>query len=244
MTTSSKDTGPLDWRIAITDKAGRPTPEFQRRWAIQRANNNLIGSVTLGSGVPSNVPPPADGAEYIDISTTPFTLYVGSGGIWNQVGFDLDKIGDVEGDTLYRGVSEWEALAAGVAGQVLTTQGPSSGPIWQGIAGFTFCCTGPVPTNVLLGVASWTKDVTFTSGDPNNGGVALNAPVAAYAFSMVDAITSAQVGTIDVTTDGTFSITWIGSPLVWPANKIMLLFSQVAPDSGILGVNARIVGNF
>ena len=39
---SAQDTGPLDWRIAITDKAGRPTPEFQRRWAIQRNNNGLI----------------------------------------------------------------------------------------------------------------------------------------------------------------------------------------------------------
>lgn len=24
--------GPMDWRIGITDKQGRPTPEFQRRW--------------------------------------------------------------------------------------------------------------------------------------------------------------------------------------------------------------------
>lgn len=81
---TAQDTGPLDWRIAIVDKTGRPTPEFQRRWAIQRNNNALIGSITLGHGVPTGTP--EDGAEYIDISTTPFIFYIGSGKTWHQVG--------------------------------------------------------------------------------------------------------------------------------------------------------------
>lgn len=80
---AAKDTGPLDWRIAIVDKAGRPTPEFTRRWTTQRTNNALIGGVTLGSGVPTGSP--ADGDEYLDITTTPFTLYAGSDGSWHQV---------------------------------------------------------------------------------------------------------------------------------------------------------------
>lgn len=79
-----KDLGPLDWRIGIVDKTGRPTPEFQRRWALQRANNNLIHTLTFGSGVPTGVP--EDGSEYIDTSTNPFTLYVGQNGSWHQVG--------------------------------------------------------------------------------------------------------------------------------------------------------------
>lgn len=87
MTTNTvQNLGPLDWRIAIVDNVGRPTPEFQRRWAIQRDNNNLIGGVTIGSGPPPSSPAPGDGSEYIDNSTTPFTFYVGSGGTWNQVG--------------------------------------------------------------------------------------------------------------------------------------------------------------
>ena len=78
-----QDTGPLDWRIAITDQAGRPTPEFQRRWAIQRNNNAQIGSVTFGSGAPTGSP--ADGAEYVDTSVTPYVLYIGQTGAWHQV---------------------------------------------------------------------------------------------------------------------------------------------------------------
>ena len=95
MTTDSVvDTGPLDWRIAITDKAGRPTPEFQRRWQTQRANNDLIGGITVGSGVPTGTP--KDGAGYVDISTTPYTLYVGSGGTWHIVGVvDFTDLADV-----------------------------------------------------------------------------------------------------------------------------------------------------
>ena len=77
-----QDTGPLDWRIAIVTNDGRPTPEFQRRWATQRTNNTQIGSITLGNGVPSTVPD--DGAEYVDISTTPYTVYIGNGGIWHK----------------------------------------------------------------------------------------------------------------------------------------------------------------
>lgn len=82
--TASIDTGPLDWRIAITDKSGRPTPEFQRRWNTQRNNNALIGTITFGSGAPTGTP--ADGAEYADISTTPALLYIGKGGSWLKAG--------------------------------------------------------------------------------------------------------------------------------------------------------------
>lgn len=79
------DTGPLDWRIAITDGNGRPTNEFMRRWNAQRNNNGLITTVTVSAGPPS-APVPNDGNEYIDISTTPPTLYVASSGVWKKVG--------------------------------------------------------------------------------------------------------------------------------------------------------------
>lgn len=84
MVDAVKDTGPLDWRIAIVSQDGRPTPEFQRRWATQRTNNSLIGAITLGMGIPTTVPD--DGAEYINIATTPYTLYVGNNSTWHQVG--------------------------------------------------------------------------------------------------------------------------------------------------------------
>ena len=78
--------GPLDWRIAIVDRSGRPTPEFIKRWGIQRTNNGLISNVKTAVGAPPATPSPADGATYIDTSVTPYILYVGEGGTWNQVG--------------------------------------------------------------------------------------------------------------------------------------------------------------
>lgn len=80
---TAKDTGPLDWRIAITDSGGRPTPEFQRRWNSQRNNNGLIGT-TIGNGPPSDTPQ-TDGLSYADSSTDPFTFYVSYNGAWHQV---------------------------------------------------------------------------------------------------------------------------------------------------------------
>jgi len=82
--TDIQDTGPLDWRIAITDGNGRPTAEFQRRWNTQRDNNALIGTVTFGSGAPTGTP--SDGALYVNASADPMILYVGENDQWNIVG--------------------------------------------------------------------------------------------------------------------------------------------------------------
>lgn len=81
---AAKDLGPLDWRTPIVDTSGRPSPEFQRRWNTQRGNNGLIGAVTTGSGAPTGTP--SAGAEYVDTSTTPFTVYIGAGGTWHKAG--------------------------------------------------------------------------------------------------------------------------------------------------------------
>lgn len=83
---SVKDTGPLDWRIAIVGQDGRPTPEFQRRWATQRTNNGLIGTIAFGVGAPLATPKPDDGAEYVNTATTPYTVFLGNGGTWHQAG--------------------------------------------------------------------------------------------------------------------------------------------------------------
>lgn len=80
-----EELGPLDWRIAITDHAGRPTPEFQRRWNTQRGDNALISNITTGSGAPTN-PPLQNGYEYIDIAATPPVIYVAVNGSWVKVG--------------------------------------------------------------------------------------------------------------------------------------------------------------
>lgn len=92
--TTPVDVGPLDWRIGITDKAGRPTPEFQRRWNLQRNNNTFIGGLAIGEGAPTGVP--VDGQGYVDISAHPPTLYIGSAGDWVIVGvLDFTDLKDV-----------------------------------------------------------------------------------------------------------------------------------------------------
>lgn len=96
--TTVSDTGPLDWRIAITDGNGRPTNEFMRRWNTQRSNNGLITAVTVMDSAPTN-PSTGDGNEWIDISTTPPTLYVASSGVWMKVGvYDFTDLQDVPHD--------------------------------------------------------------------------------------------------------------------------------------------------
>lgn len=88
------DTGPLDWRIGIVDKTGRPTPEFQRRWNSQRVNNGFIGLIATGGGAPDGTP--ADGDAYVDTSSTPETLYIGFNGSWSVVGVqDFIQLSDV-----------------------------------------------------------------------------------------------------------------------------------------------------
>lgn len=89
------DTGPLDWRIAITDGNGRPTNEFMRRWNTQRNNNGLINTVTVANGAPGS-PVPADGNEWVDNSETPAVLYVAFNGAWIKVGvYEFTELGDV-----------------------------------------------------------------------------------------------------------------------------------------------------
>ena len=78
-----EDLAPLDYRTPIVDSGGRPSPQFQRAWDKQRRNNALIG-VALGNGAPTGAP--KGGAEYVDTSTTPYTVYIGSAGAWHQAG--------------------------------------------------------------------------------------------------------------------------------------------------------------
>lgn len=93
MVNKPDDLGPLDWRIGIVDKTGRPTPEFQRRWQLQRGNNDLLQTVQIGKGIPPAKPVPADGEAYVDISTTPATLYVGYKSKWVRVGvFSVNSV--------------------------------------------------------------------------------------------------------------------------------------------------------
>lgn len=103
---SVKGLGPLDWRIPIVTPDGRPTPEFQRRWANQISNNNEIGGITLGLGPPPAVPAPEDGAQYADTSTNPYTIYIAFGGTWNLAGAASDNPSAIAGDVAIPGTAD------------------------------------------------------------------------------------------------------------------------------------------
>lgn len=129
----AQDIGPLDWRIPIVTEDGKPTSEFQRRWATQISNNSRIGLITTGSGAPPVSPAPSDGEPYIDISTNPYTLYVGSGGTWHaitDINALLDSISSTHGSVLFRGSTDWQSLPPGTSGQFLKTNGAGADPSW------------------------------------------------------------------------------------------------------------------
>lgn len=111
------------------------------------------------------------------------------------------------------------------------------------MAGFTFSVAGVVPPNTLLGVATWSKDLTFHNGDAANSGVDLSHPANAYAFRMLDNANN-LIGNVNVTTAGVWSVVWGSDPFPWLAGRPMQVWTQVAVDGALAGVNARVVGYF
>lgn len=146
---ASKDTGPLDWRIAIVDKSGRPTPEFQRRWATQRTNNGLIGFVGVGSGAPTGIPT-GDGEVYIDIDATPPILYVAEAGAWETVGvINFTDLADAPHDytsatdKLVRVNSTADGLEFVTVAAALDALGATQGDVlYRGASGWTVLTPG------------------------------------------------------------------------------------------------------
>lgn len=133
---AAKDLGPLDWRVPIVDGAGKPSPEFQRRWNTQRANNALIGTVTFGTGAPPASPPPDDGAFYMDTTKLPWVLYVGDTAVWNVVGVqDFTDLADVPGNY------------TSAAGDLVTVNGNATGLVFGNL------------TSVLDGLGNTTGDL-------------------------------------------------------------------------------------
>jgi hypothetical protein len=51
MTTLENKVEPLDYRVAIADSNGAPTPEFQRKWNAQRTANGTIPDLTTAKAV-------------------------------------------------------------------------------------------------------------------------------------------------------------------------------------------------
>lgn len=233
MTTESQDTGPLDWRIAITDKAGRPTPEFQRRWAIQRNNNSLIGSVTLGSGPPTSANP-GDGAEYIDISTTPFTLYVGSSKTWHQVG--VVKFTDLS-DAPHSYSGHADALIQVNAGATGLQFIPISSV--QSV-GFSFYAGGLFTAAEELGSGVWPTAVHFD----NTMASSIVAGFAATASAVMNIkMSGSVVGTITFAAGGTAGVLNWPSPVTVPIGTPLSLYAPTVADVSLSSVTGLINGS-
>jgi len=167
----TKQLGPLDWRIAITDGNGRPTPEFQRRWAIQNQNNLLVG-VTLGNGPPPITPVPVDGQEYVNTATTPWTLYVSQNGTWTIVGvYKFTQLSDVPHN--YSGAAnKLVAVNAGATG--LTFIAP---PVIPPLLSYN----GPPGSDGIDGEDGWS-----IPGPPGKAGVAGVSGLSGYPIPGMD----------------------------------------------------------
>lgn len=193
MTAQAQDTGPLDWRVGIVDKAGRPTPEFQRRWAIQRDNNGLIGAIATGIGAPPSIPAPTEGQTYLDINSTPWTLYAGHDGEWETVGVvNFTDLGDVphsytsSGDMLVKvnaggtalefdGISAILDLIDDTQGAIIYRSATGWVSLAPGTAGNALTTGGPAADPSWTVPASGGTTTYFGSGSPstlhNNGDI-------------------------------------------------------------------------
>lgn len=182
-------TPPINFALQITDKNGRPTPQFIQWWQQQRDVNDTIPELST----------PAQVSSVIDVlgSTRGSLLYRGSGGwtllhpgtagqllktqgasadpTWDDVAAVLDAISGTQGTVLYRGATEWAALAPGTPGEVLTTQGAGSNPAWTASASGDITITEETSafsvTNTMLGGGQYIEcnfsspsDITVPSG--------------------------------------------------------------------------------
>jgi hypothetical protein len=235
MTTQAKDTGPLDWRIAIVDKTGRPTPEFQRRWAIQRANNDLIGSVTLGSGAPPSTPAPSDGAEYIDISTTPYTLYVGSAGSWHKVGA-----------VKFTDLSDAPHSYSGKAGQFVQVNSGATGLQFGSLIGFSFNIGGRPNANEHLGSGVWKsgESVLFENSQPYS--IVSLFPATASTVLYLKTYSSGTyttIGTITFAAAGLVGILNWPSPVTIVPGTVISLWGPTAQDTTLAEITGLVSGS-
>jgi hypothetical protein len=117
---------PLDEKFQIAGPDGRPTLYFTR-WAQQRMQDigdalsreqvlALIQEFELQSG--------------LGITITPDGKLTSDPTIAVDIQAVLDAISAVQGSVLYRGASDWEALAPGTAGEFLQTNGAGADPAW------------------------------------------------------------------------------------------------------------------
>jgi hypothetical protein len=131
-------------------------------------NNGLTGGTITGAGTiglatiaTGNVLAYTSGGTGVPVATAPTAV--------------LDVIGSVQGDVLYRGVSNWSVLAPGTSGQFLQTQGPAATPQYTSItsnltAGQGIQITGTTTATIAnTAIRDYIAGLTLSndSGSPN-----------------------------------------------------------------------------
>lgn len=116
-----------------------------------------------------------------------------------EVGAVLDKIGAVQGDVLYRGPSNWNVLAPGVAGRFLKTNGAGVNPAWDIAAGaFTALTDTPAAYTGAAGKAvavnAGETGLEFVTAGGGGGGVVYTS-LLAQDFATINLTTTPVVVT-------------------------------------------------
>jgi hypothetical protein len=257
--TNNNTIPPIDWRSSIVDQGGRPTPAFQRAWNSQRSINAAAGTVILGSGVPTVIPT-ADGSEYVDISTTPFTLYVGSDGSFHQTGVKIfTDLADVphsyagSSDLLLRVNSAGTGLEFIGISSVLDGIGSTEGDILYRSSG-DWTALSPGTAGQVLTTGGPGANPTWAAGGGGGGGghayEAFGALPLASAFTAVNQQSSAlsnSAFSLSVATPGVGgqpSTVWQQSaPSIPPWNVYMRIKSVVFDGRMGLCIRNNTTGN-
>lgn len=236
--TTVQDTGPLDWRIAIVDGNGRPTNEFMRRWNAQRNNNGLITPVTVANGAPGS-PVPGDGSEYIDISTSPPTLYVASEGTWLKVGvYNFLDLMDVphsysgDGGEIVQVNSGATGLEFNTLSNILDALGSSQGDVlYRGASGWSVLAPGTSGYALVTGGAganpSWAPAGSSLIVQNNGTTITTNATQINFSTNLTATVSGTDVTVVATGGGGGGTPPLVdGIPVVLPALSTFTWFNQ------------------
>lgn len=179
---------PLAPNVPIVDKDGNPTPYFQR--VLQELTDNLINEIVL-DGVGGD---PGDNRLLVWDDTTGVLTFATLSDV-------IDWTEDTHGSILFRGATEWEALAPGGAGEVLTTNGAAADPSWEapGAGGGYFKGLFVAPVGALDATAFATKGFGWTTDaniEVHKGHAIISSNPANSAHSMQIATVNLTNGTI------------------------------------------------
>lgn len=151
---------PLAPNVPIVDKEGNPNPYFQR---IMQELTDARVSASLIDALGGD--PDEDAFVMWDDTTGDLTFYsINDLADLLDISELLDTIDDTHGAILYRDSSDWQALAPGTDGDVLTTHGAGSDPTWEtpsgggGGSGLTPPVLADFPTQLSIGAETFLAD--------------------------------------------------------------------------------------